>query len=135
MGNLSVSVAGTGKGVWQIHRLRSYYIAVFQHVVVQLHAFEVEERIGIADFHSHGVLVDILFHAVELDVLVSDLHFLELGAFVARGGNHTIAAEVALVRAGIVVAGVQAVLAFFHFLRVVNGLVNPVPNTTTSCGI
>ena len=71
----------------------------------------------------------------ELDKGVGGFDFGELGTLVAGGGEDAVGAEVALVRAGIVVAGVKASDALLEFLRVVDGLVHPVPDAAADAGV
>ena len=59
------------------------------------------------------------------------LHLLEFRTLFARTGQDAVAHEVALVRAGIVVARVQTAEALLHFFGIVDALIHPVPNGTT----
>ena len=71
----------------------------------------------------------------EFHELMRGFHLCQFRAFLARGGNHAVAAEVALMRAGKVVARVQAANAFFQFERLIDGLVYPVPDAAADAGV
>ena len=112
--------------------LLSNYITVLHYFVNEVEVREGQEVVHILEFYLHGVRLLVHSEEVELDKLMRRLHFLEFRTFVARCGNNTVRAEVALVRTREVITRVEAIDALLNFLGLVNSLVHPVPNTTTN---
>ena len=110
-------------------------MTVAQHGGAKVEVAQVGERITVAHHQARHVALLVDVHQAELHKLVSRLHFLELRALFARTGQNTIAHEVALVRAGIVIARVQAADALFQFFGIVDALVDPVPDGTAHARI
>ena len=63
-----------------------------------------------------------------MHILIYGLYLLQLRRLVARGGNDAVGAEVTLMGAREVITRVQAVDTFLYFVRLVDGLVHPVPD-------
>ena len=119
----------------QSHALRADHVTVAQHGGAKVEVAQVRERITVAHHQARHVALLVDVRQAELHKLVSRLHFFELRALFARTGQNTIAHEVALVRAGIVIARVQAADALFQFFGIVDALVDPVPDGTAHARI
>ncbi|EJX07062.1 hypothetical protein EVA_04828 [gut metagenome] len=119
----------------QRHALRRNDIAVLHDVPYEVEGRQVLERITVVDAYTDCILLCVEAGQGELDKLVGSLDFLQFAALVTSGRNDTVGAEVTLVRARIVITCMQTVEALLHFLWVIDGLVNPVPDTTTDAGI
>ena len=103
-------------------------VAVEERLVAEREFVEGVEGVGVFQLYADRVGTRVGFEQAELDVLVGRLHLSQLRALLAGGGQDAVGAEVALVRAGEVVARVEAEDALLDFLRFVDGLVHPVPD-------
>ena len=103
-------------------------ISIAQSAPVEIKITEVGEGISVAYHHLCGVLLRIYVSQTEFHKLVCSFHLLEFRTLLTSTRKNTIAHEVSLVRSWIVIASVEAIDALFHLLRIVDGLVYPVPN-------
>ena len=115
----------------QAQGLGLLYIAIDQRFILQIKTRQVAECIGIGQFHADGIFAFVHIDQCKLDILIGRLDLHQFCTGRTSGRNETIAAEIALMRAGEVITGAQTTLirASFNLCRLINGLVNPIPNT------
>ena len=118
------------------HNSREQHVALSHHITVrfglphQLHAFGGDKVVGI--LHLYKCLI--AFHGdafeVEFQILISGFHLHKFRGHFAKRCHHAVAAEIALMRAGEVVAGAQAALigAVENLAGLVDALIHPVPD-------
>ena len=63
-------------------------------------------------------------------ILIYGFYFFQFRRFVACGRNDAIWTEIALMRSGKIITGMQTINSLFHFTGFVNGLIYPVPYGT-----
>ena len=122
----------SGIGGGQVHLARLYGDTVLEDGVLQNEIVGIREVVGVGELQ--GLVGS--GEAVELDVLVHLLYLCQFGRPCAVCRDETVVAEVALMRAGVVVARSELVLSVLDECAVldvvggVDGLVHPVPDTT-----
>ena len=121
--------------VARLNRLGAYHVSVAHHVIDELEVGKAAESISVAKTYAHNSALQINVGKCELHELVCPFHFSQLGTLVSGGGDDAVAAEVALVRSGVVISGVEAVNSLLDFSGVVYGLVHPVPNAAADASI
>ena len=123
---------GTGLDGGHAGHAAFHFHTVGEHGVVELEGVQRSEVVGILDGHTLCGRVEVR----EADKLVNLLHLGQLGRPGAVGGHKAVVHEVALVRAGVVVARHVLLVALFgeraggDVGRVVDGLVHEVPHAT-----
>ncbi len=96
-------------------------------------SFEGAECVAVGD--AYGSFPVVVAEQADLDEAMGGSDFHELGTLLTCGRNNAVGAEIALVRAGVVIAGMQPVDALFDLLWIVDGLVDPVPDAASDCGV
>ena len=64
-------------------------------------------------------------------ILINGFHLFQLRRFLTCSRHNTVGTEVTLMRAREVISCMQAVNTFLYFMRFINSLVYPVPNSST----
>ena len=119
----------------ELHGASSHYSTLLHHLIHEVEVAEQGEVIVIINSNGCLILLHIDILEGKLDKLMSGLHLHKLGTLVTGCRDDTIRAEVTLMRTGIIITGVEAIDTLLHLLRVVDGLVNPIPNATTDASI
>ena len=112
----------------QHHAVGCQCHTVLHGLPAQVETVERQEVVGVLQQYAGLIFLHIHAQEAEMHILIYGLYLLQLRRLVARGGNDAVGAEVTLMGAREVITRVQAVDTFLYFVRLVDGLVHPVPD-------
>ena len=136
LGQFQCKVVGcAGRNGGEFHALATHDVSFAYDFVNKVEIAQILKGIGVGKTQVGFLVLQRVRQHQELHKLMCRLDLSQFGAFVPGGWQDTIGAEVALMRSGEVVAGVQAVDSLLDFLRFVDGLVHPIPDAATNAGV
>ena len=119
------------KDIFQFQAVSSYNHSILHTFPLQIEAFQWQECILVTYLYIDHIMRSIRTYTLKGHILINGFHLFQLRRFFTCSRYDTVGTEVTLMRTREIISCMQTVNTFLYFMRFINSLVYPVPNSST----